>query len=157
MFFLKFIYFIYFLFLAALGLYFWLCAGFSLVAVSRGHSSLRCAGLSLRWPPLLQSTGSGHAGPAAVAHGLSSCGSWAPERRPSSCGARVQLLRSMWDPPGPGLEPVSPALAGGFSTSAPPGKPETGSFEAGDQSSIILVPTTILGTERMLNKYLPSE
>ena len=29
----------------------------------------------------------------------------------------------MWDLPGPGLEPVSPALAGGFSTTAPPGKP----------------------------------
>ena len=29
----------------------------------------------------------------------------------------------MWDLPGPGLEPVSPALAGGFPTTAPPGKP----------------------------------
>ena len=28
----------------------------------------------------------------------------------------------MWDLPGPGLEPVSPALAGRFSTTAPPGK-----------------------------------
>ena len=32
----------------------------------------------------------------------------------------------MWDLPGPGLEPVSPALAGGFLTTAPPGKPEKG-------------------------------
>ena len=31
----------------------------------------------------------------------------------------------MWDPPRPGLEPVSPALAGRFSTTAPPGKPTT--------------------------------
>ena len=30
----------------------------------------------------------------------------------------------MWDLPRPGLEPVSPALAGRFSTTAPPGKPE---------------------------------
>ena len=30
----------------------------------------------------------------------------------------------MWDPPRPGLEPVSPALAGRFSTTAPPGKPQ---------------------------------
>ena len=44
-------------------------------------------------------------------------------RRLSSCGSRAQLLRGMWDPPRPGLEPVSPALAGGFSTTAPPGKP----------------------------------
>ena len=29
----------------------------------------------------------------------------------------------MWDLPRPGLEPVSPTLAGRFSTTAPPGKP----------------------------------
>ena len=29
----------------------------------------------------------------------------------------------MWDPPGPGLESVSPALAGRLPTTAPPGKP----------------------------------
>ena len=29
----------------------------------------------------------------------------------------------MWDLPGPGLEPVSPQLAGGFLTTAPQGKP----------------------------------
>ena len=44
-------------------------------------------------------------------------------RRLSNCGSRAQPLRSMWDPPGPGLEPMSPALASGFSTTAPPGKP----------------------------------
>ena len=44
-------------------------------------------------------------------------------RRLSNRGSRAQLLRGMWDPPGPGLEPVSPALAGRFLTTAPPGKP----------------------------------
>ena len=44
-------------------------------------------------------------------------------RRLSSCGSRAHLLRGMWDLPGPGLEPVSPALAGRFPTTAPPGKP----------------------------------
>ena len=43
--------------------------------------------------------------------------------RLSSCGSRAQLLRGMWDLPRPGLEPVSPALAGRFSTTVPPGKP----------------------------------
>ena len=43
--------------------------------------------------------------------------------RLSSCGSRAQLLRGMWDLPRPGLEPVFPAWAGGFSTTAPPGKP----------------------------------
>ena len=44
-------------------------------------------------------------------------------RRLSNCGSWAQLLRGMWDPPRPGLEPVCPALAGRFSTTAPPGKP----------------------------------
>ena len=44
-------------------------------------------------------------------------------RRLSSCGSRAQLLCGMWDLPRPGLEPVSPALAGRCSTTAPPGKP----------------------------------
>ena len=35
--------------------------------------------------------------------------------RLSNCGSRAQLLRGIWDLPRPGLEPVSPALAGRFS------------------------------------------
>ena len=91
--------------------YFWLRWVFvaarrlSLVAVSRGYFSLRCMGFSLRWLLLLRSMGSGHVG-------FSSCGLWALQCRLSSCGSRAQLLRCMWDLPGPGLEPMSPALAG---------------------------------------------
>ena len=44
-------------------------------------------------------------------------------RRLSNCGSRAQPLRGMWDLPRPGPEPVSPASAGRFSTTAPPGKP----------------------------------
>ena len=44
-------------------------------------------------------------------------------RKLSNCGSQAQLLRGMWDPPRPGLEPVSPALAGRLPTTAPPGKP----------------------------------
>ena len=80
------------------------------------------------------------------ARAFSSCGKWGPlfiavcgpfpitaslvaahrlqTRRLSSCGSRAQLLHGMWDLPRPGLEPVSPALAGRFSTTAPPGKPQ---------------------------------
>ena len=75
---------------------------------------------------------------------FSSCGEWGPlfiavrgpltiaaslvehrlqTRRLSSRGSRAQLLRGMWDPPRPGLEPTSPASAGRLSTTAPPGKP----------------------------------
>ena len=53
----------------------------------------------------------------------------------------------MWDLPGPGLEPVSPALAGGFLTTAPPGKPPNLTFlyttthhflQSGNDTSCIL-------------------
>ena len=79
------------------------------------------------------------------ARAFSSCGKWGPlfiavrgplttvaslvaehrfqTRRLSNCGSRAHLLRGMWDLPRPGLEPVSPALAGRLSTTAPPGKP----------------------------------
>ena len=102
-------------------LFFWLLWVFvaacrlSPVAASRGYSSLQCAGFSLQWLLLLQSTGSRHMG-------FSSCGSRALEHRLSSCGARASLLHGMWALPRPGLEPVSPALAGGFLTTAPSGK-----------------------------------
>ena len=67
-FFYKFIY---------LFIYFWLCwvfvsvRGPSPVAESGGHSSSRCACLSLSRPLLLRSTGSRRAGSVVVAHGLS--------------------------------------------------------------------------------------
>ena len=35
----------------------------------------------------------------------------------------------MWDLPGPGLEPVSPALVGGFLTTAPQGSPPLDFFK----------------------------
>ena len=49
-------------------------------------------------------------------------------RRLSNCGSGAQLLCGMWDLPRPELELVSPALAGRFSTTAPPGKPSILNF-----------------------------
>ena len=109
LFFLIYIY-IYFL------IYFWLHWVFvavrrlSLVAASGGYSSLQCVGFSLWWLLLLQSTGSRRVGF-------------------SSCGTRALLLCGMWDLPGPGLEPVPRTLAGGFLTTAPPGKPNKHFFK----------------------------
>ena len=57
-------------------IYFWLCWVFiaarrlSLVGVSRGYSSLQCAGLALWWLLFLRSTGSRRVG-------FSSCSTWA--------------------------------------------------------------------------------
>ena len=84
-------------------------------------------------------------GPRFCARALSSCGKWGPlfitvhrpltivaspvvehrlqTRRLSNCGSRAQLLHGMWNLLGPGLELVSSALAGGLSTTVPPGKP----------------------------------
>ena len=74
-------------------IYLWLCwvfvsvRGLSLVAASGGHSSSRCAGLSLLWPLLLRSTGSRHAGSVVVAHGPScsaACGIF-PDQGSNPC------------------------------------------------------------------------
>ena len=93
------------------------CIGSSLLCV--GSLQLQRAGATLRCVAQAPHCG-----------GFSCCGAWAPGARASvvvarglsSCGTQAQLLRGMWDPPGPGLEPMSPALAGGLSTTAPPGK-----------------------------------
>ena len=55
--------------------------------------------------------------------GFRSCGPWALEHRLSSCDAWAKLFHGIWDLPGPGIEPVSPGLAGGFLSTEPPGKP----------------------------------
>ena len=73
-------------------IYFWLhwvfiaVFGLSLVAASRGFSSLQCMGFSLQWLPLLRSTGSG-------CMSFSNCSMWAQqllllgsEHRLSGCG-----------------------------------------------------------------------
>ena len=57
-----------------------------------------------------------------VAHGLSLCCSRALTHRLSSCGTRALLLHGMWDLTGPGIKPVSPALAGRFLTTVPSGR-----------------------------------
>ena len=93
--------------------------GLSLVAASGGHSSSRCAGLSLSWPLVAE-------------HRLQT-------RRLSSCGSRAQLLRGMWDLPRPGLEPLSHALAGRLSTTAPPGKPRS-ILDSGLEGRLFLIP-----------------
>ena len=112
--------------------------GFSLVVASGGYSSLWCAGFSLQWLLLLLIVGSRHAG-------FSSCGSQTLECRLSSCGARASLLSGMWDLPGPGLEPVSPALAGGSLTTEPPGKPQLMLFDDLLDHSMLWVPISTPG------------
>ena len=73
--------------------YLWLCwvfvsvRGLSLVVASGGHSSSRCAGLSLPRPLLLPSTGSRRAGSVIVAHGPScsaACGIF-PDQGSNPC------------------------------------------------------------------------
>ena len=49
-------------------------------------------------------------------------------RRLSGHGSRAQPLRGMWDLPGPGHEPVTPASAGRLTTTGPPGKPSMSRF-----------------------------
>ena len=86
----KFIYLFIYLFLF---IYLWLCwvfvsvRGLSLVVASGGHSSSRCADLSLSRPLSLRSTGSRRAGPVIVAHGPScsaACGIF-PDQGSNPC------------------------------------------------------------------------
>ena len=58
----------------------------------------------------------------AAARGPGSYGPQALRNRLISCGAQTQWLHGMWDLPRPGIKPMSPALAGGFFTTEPPGK-----------------------------------
>ena len=79
-------------YLFILFIYFWLhwvfvaACGLSLVAVSRGYSSLQCAGFSLRWLLLLRSTGS-------RCMGFSSCGAWAQQLWLAGSRAQAQQLQ----------------------------------------------------------------
>ena len=100
--------------------FFWLCwvtitvRGLSLVVANGGYCSLQCAGFSLWWPLVAE-------------HGLQAC----RLQQLWLAGSRAQA-QQLWHTgfvaprhvgsSRPGLEPVSPALAGGFLTTASPGK-----------------------------------
>ena len=78
-------------------------------------SSLSCGGQALgAWPSV------------AAARGLSSWGSWALECGVSNVAHGLSCSEALWhaprDLPGPGIEPVSPVVAGGFPSTVPPGK-----------------------------------
>ena len=107
----------YILFFMYVCMYVWLCwvfvsvRGLSLVVASGGHSSSQCGGHSSS-----RCAGLSLSRPLVAEHRLQT-------HRLNNCGSRAELLRGMWDLPRPGLEPASPALAGRFSTTAPPWKP----------------------------------
>ena len=90
-------------------------ADFSLVAKSRGNSVVEVLGLLIAVVSLVVEHGL-----QAVQASFSSCSSPALEHRLNSCGTWVQLLCGMQDLPRSGIKP---ALAGGLSTTEPPGKP----------------------------------
>ena len=70
--------------------------------------------------------------------------------RLSSCDARAQLLRGIWDLPGPGIEPVSPALAGGFLTTAPPGNSLGGNFYCERKYILLAMDNSVVTVLRVL-------
>ena len=78
-----------------------------------GYSSLHCSERASHCSGFshCKARAAGAQASVVVARGLRTCSSQAQ-----------QLLCSMRDLPGPGVVPVSPALADGFFTTAPPGK-----------------------------------
>jgi len=110
----KIILFIY-LFLVVMGLF---CrVSFPLVAAKGSCSNCsardsHCSGFAYCRPQALRCLG------------FSSCSSWTLEHRLHSCGTQASLLHSMWHSPGPGIKPMSLALAaGGFFTTELPRRP----------------------------------
>ena len=90
-------------------LFFWLCwvfvatSGLSPVTVKGAPLQLQCVGFSMRGLLLLQSPGS-------------------RTYRLSNCSTQAQVLHGTRDLPRPGIKPMTPALAGRFLTTGPPGK-----------------------------------
>lgn len=66
---------------------------------------------------------------SSLLRGLFSCSKQALEQGLSSCDTRAYLLCGTCDLPQPGIEHMSPALAGGFFTPEPPRKPQMVGFD----------------------------
>ena len=115
---------------------FWLCClfiavyGLSLVAMSRGYSLVAVLGLLISVVSHCRAQTLGPQASVFVAFRL------------NSCGAQASLLHGMCDLPGPGSKPTSPALAGRFLTTRPPGKPGKTNF---------YVPCELSSEGRMVN------
>ena len=84
---------------------------------SCGPWASHCSGFS---PCVAQALGARAS--VLAAQGLSSCSSRSPEHGLRNCGTWAWLLCSMWKLPRPGIEPMSPTLAGGFLSCGSPGK-----------------------------------
>ena len=97
-----------------------LCMVFLSLTVNGGCFSSWCVGFTSWWLQYLWLPGS-RAWAISVVHSSSSL-----------------LLCGMWDLPGPGIETLSPALAGRFLTTRPPGKPQDRDFNLYTQPSFIL-------------------
>ena len=101
-----------------------LLQGLSPVVASAGHSLVAVCGLLISVSSLIAELGlQGTRASVVVAHRLSSFRSQALEHKLDNCGPQAWLLCGMWDPPGPGIESVSPASASRFFfTTEPPEK-----------------------------------
>ena len=101
------------------------CAGSSwLPGLASGCNGGRCGGRTtllvgfpFRWPLFLGSPGS-------RVQGLQQLQFQGLEQRLSGCGTGSYLLCGMWDLTPPGIEPMSPVLAGRFFITELPGKPK---------------------------------
>ena len=96
-----------FLFLKIIYFHFWLywifvaACGLSLVSASQGYNLVAVCGVS-------------------HCRGFSCCGAWDLGTWPSVVAVdRLSYPNNMWNLPGPGIEPVLPALAGKFLTTGP--------------------------------------
>ena len=90
--------------------------GFSLIAENGGYSLVVRRERPILVASRVWSMGSRH-------ESFSSYSSRARECRLCGCGSWASFPYSRWNPPGSGIKPVSPALAGECFTTEPPEKP----------------------------------
>ena len=95
---------------------------FSLVSLVVGASLELCGAGFSSWGPGLCGAGS-VAGAAASGARAPWLGPQPLRRGLGGWGSRAHLLCGMWDLPGPGIDFVSPAMAGGFFPTELPGSP----------------------------------
>ena len=98
------------------------CSGFSLAVASRGCPPLVVCRLPSAVASLSEEQGLQGAWVSIVWPWAHSFGSWTLVDKISHCGAWASSLHGTWDLPRPGIELLSPTLAGEFFTTEPPGK-----------------------------------
>ena len=110
-----------YLFLFVLGLHCFI--GFSLVVVSGDYSCYGAQASHFHGLSCCRVWALGYMGFSSFSMWAQQLWLWLLQYKLSGCGMQAQSSCSMWDPPRPGIKPMSSSLAGGYFTTESLGKP----------------------------------